>query len=794
MDHSATQGILRRSNRISLSLSLKKRKTSVRSALNDEQSSVVPSCSQSSSDALTSVQKKSSVSEEHSNLPISEANGTHATEKNCSTTDRKELRSPEAVIVLSDDENDSHTPSKKSIREYFTPSKHQNISPCSSRVLKTDGKHNKAEKSSTKKPSTIGSQTKLKKDMSKARRKICPTTNIKMLTKKYFDDSQKHITNFFKKDEDPERIGYCRVLKESVMPAIITGDMDVESMLSVTVDEGTERLSFSQNQSQQLADAWSAQCPSTIMERIERVQSNCYDPVREDWNMERVAVPIVVPMIDIDNENSHEAILQQRCNKTETKIRLSTTVLQRRESSGDVFKTPTNATGVRTGSTSKASRATGTKSSRGGKSGKKIVCPPYKIIAGTNFAVDAFRYGDIEGVTHYFLTHFHADHYIGLKKTFAKPLIMSGTTARLVKTFINVSEEYYHLIELHESIMIDNVEIIALDANHCPGGVMFLFRLPDGTNTLHTGDFRASPEMEEYPEFWNFPIDCIYLDTTYLSSKYAFKSQWESVADARETVMTYLKKNIGMQVLIVCGSYLIGKEKVWLELAMSTGMKVWTEPNRWKALKAIADPQQLSMLVADPLEANIHVLAMNKLSYDELYEYLNQFSDRFDSIIAIRPSGWEKNSKPQYRGRINIVGVEYSEHSSFDELKRFVQYLRPREVISTVPYGNSNQNRTPTVPVSWYQGEIRPQRKALQLSITNFITPAKGNITPVLNEPSDTLTCMLSQRIGPKDVEGDTVPIETATDEVIDLDTSDEENAIKNSENGEISYDSDWLP
>lgn len=145
---------------------------------------------------------------------------------------------------------------------------------------------------------------------------------------------------------------------------------------------------------------------------------------------------------------------------------------------------------------------------------------------------------------------------------------------------------------------------------------MFLFRLPNGTNILHTGDFRASAEMEEYPEFWNYPIDCIYLDTTYLSSKYAFKSQWESVSDARNTVVAFLNKHIGAKVLIVCGSYLIGKEKVWMELAVATGMKVWTEPNRWKALSAIADPDQLSLLVADPAAANIHVLAMNKLSYD----------------------------------------------------------------------------------------------------------------------------------------------------------------------------------
>lgn len=220
-------------------------------------------------------------------------------------------------------------------------------------------------------------------------------------------------------------------------------------------------------------------------------------------------------------------------------------------------------------------------------------------------------------------------------------------------------------------------------------------------------------------------------------------------------------------------------------------MKVWTEPNRWKALKAIADPSQLSVLVADPAKADVHVLAMNKLTYDELNEHLNQFPDRYDSVIGIRPSGWEKNSRPQYRGRINIVGVEYSEHSSFDELKRFVQFIRPLEVISTVPYGNSNQNRTPSIPVSWYQGEIRPHRKELQLSITRFIGKPLASNSVRLEK--STSRSKITTNFKPKDEKNHNHNVETNLGNAIDLVSDDDEEKIQQSENGEYSFDSDWM-
>lgn len=94
---------------------------------------------------------------------------------------------------------------------------------------------------------------------------------------------------------------------------------------------------------------------------------------------------------------------------------------------------------------------------------KKV--PSYKLIENTTFAVDAFNYGFIPGISVYFLTHFHADHYQGLSKSFNKPIYLSLITYRLVREFINVKESFLNVINYNETINIDGVNVTALNAN-----------------------------------------------------------------------------------------------------------------------------------------------------------------------------------------------------------------------------------------------------------------------------------------------------------------------------------------
>jgi DNA cross-link repair 1A protein len=154
---------------------------------------------------------------------------------------------------------------------------------------------------------------------------------------------------------------------------------------------------------------------------------------------------------------------------------------------------------------------------------KVLIAPDFKKIPDTDFLVDGFRYKSDE-YKHYFLTHAHSDHtcgiykkaisccrfrefcnfcttnthiyFIGLTKTFKfGKVYMSEITYDFVVMKIKVAEEYLVKLKMNTPTTIDDTgcEVTLLEANHCPGAVLFLFRVK-GKVYLHTGRHR---------EMWN---------------------------------------------------------------------------------------------------------------------------------------------------------------------------------------------------------------------------------------------------------------------------------------------------
>ncbi|KAJ6086484.1 hypothetical protein N7467_005398 [Penicillium canescens] len=409
-----------------------------------------------------------------------------------------------------------------------------------------------------------------------------------------------------------------------------------------------------------------------------------------------------------------------------------------------------------------------------GKQAYQRTCPFYKIMPGFSLCVDAFRYGAVEGCNAYFLSHFHSDHYIGLSKSWCHgPIYCSRPTANLVRQQLRVDPKWIVDLDFESTSEVPNtggVQVTMLHANHCPGSSLFLFekKFGNGPNArhqriLHCGDFRASPLQVQHPllrpdvinPVTGKPrqqrIDVCYLDTTYLSPKYAFPDQQDVITACQElcvrldeeagvgldtgnsvgglmnkfiSTVTANKPpdraaQVGGRLLVVIGTYSIGKERICMGIAKALGSKIFATPPKRRICACLEDPELSALLTDNPHEAQVHMQTLFEIRADTLADYLDTLKPHFSRVVGFRPTGWtyrppagrmlqnppvstvlhganwktsftSQNLTPQ-RGSTResaCFGVPYSEHSSFRELTMFCCALRIGRIIPTVNVGS----------------------------------------------------------------------------------------------------------
>ncbi|XP_071170820.1 DNA cross-link repair 1A protein-like isoform X1 [Mytilus edulis] len=363
-------------------------------------------------------------------------------------------------------------------------------------------------------------------------------------------------------------------------------------------------------------------------------------------------------------------------------------------------------------------------SGKGNQSTKPVrYCPFYKKIPETGFTVDAFCYGNVPGCKAYFLSHFHYDHYRGLTKTFSGPIYCSKVTGNLIKSRIGINPDLVHDLPMNTPCTVEGTEVLLLEANHCPGSVLFLFKTHQGKLILHTGDFRADPSMEEMSCLQNVRLHQLYLDTTYCDPKYAFPPQKLVIEFGVSLVEKILAEK--PKTLVVCGSYTIGKERIFTAIARRFDCKICVQRDKYKVLECLEDPDLSARLTLDANETFLHVLPMKKLNLQGLHEYRSKLRTEYNNVVAIEPTGWTYNDKmvsldqikPKGNKEIKIYGLPYSEHSSYLELKRFVQYIRPDQILPTVNNGNPASRRMMEALFESWMNEDKAENKPKQTKI-----------------------------------------------------------------------------
>ena len=182
------------------------------------------------------------------------------------------------------------------------------------------------------------------------------------------------------------------------------------------------------------------------------------------------------------------------------------------------------------------------------------------------------------------MSHFHADHYVGLRKNFESGLIFCSEKTRALTIYrLGVNPERVIALPLNKHVSLKqydselNLEsVVLLDANHCPGACTFIFQLNSGKAFWHTGDFRFQREMLDNSALAKFvgsqKLHTLFLDTTYCDPKYDFPPQKVAIGAVIRAMEPSWQRNT--ETCYFFGTYTIGKEKVFLEAARYFQTKV----------------------------------------------------------------------------------------------------------------------------------------------------------------------------------------------------------------------------
>lgn len=293
-------------------------------------------------------------------------------------------------------------------------------------------------------------------------------------------------------------------------------------------------------------------------------------------------------------------------------------------------------------------------------------------IPGTRIFVDYFE----EPADMHFLTHYHFDHMRNLDKDWDLGTIMTGpVTAKALIALKKIPAERIYVIEAGSEIKINSggkdIYVRAYEANHCPGSLMFKFEIDGGSNILHTGDFRYSPEMAKV-DFGK--VDLLYLDATYDVPRYTFPPAEDVLSNTLDFIQRYDEMTQHPRPPIFIATYTFGKEEYMEGIYKRLGTKVYATKWRLESYRLLDYDQDA--LTGDAAEAGCKAYARN---YFDTHFKKTSFYRSIRRLVVI-PTGWALDNAN------NDDGYHYfpdSDHCDYNELCRFVKHVGPGKIIKT---------------------------------------------------------------------------------------------------------------
>ncbi|KAI7981197.1 5' exonuclease Apollo [Camellia lanceoleosa] len=261
-----------------------------------------------------------------------------------------------------------------------------------------------------------------------------------------------------------------------------------------------------------------------------------------------------------------------------------------------------------------------------------------------------------EGSQVYFLTHLHADHTNGLSSTWKQgPLFCSRITAKLFSSkFPGFKLSLLRILDIGQWNSIPlvspttelntTVDVIAIDAHHCPVWVHALYRIFIWETTSKRAEIGKSMLLSA---LGNDKVDILYLDNTYCNPSYSFPSREVAAQQVVDVIASHPEHDI------IIGIDSLGKEDLLLHIAQVFENKgIMPSGLPWK-----------------PLEGNTNVFCSSS------HHGRSKLSTKVGSHTDMHKPNDNSRAVESYHEY--IYTVPYSDHSCFAEIKEFIKLVQP---------------------------------------------------------------------------------------------------------------------
>lgn len=363
------------------------------------------------------------------------------------------------------------------------------------------------------------------------------------------------------------------------------------------------------------------------------------------------------------------------------------------------------------------------------------------VLPYTQIAVDQWKVKQGNSrIRFFFLSHVQIDKSFTLSSTWSLPIYCSPITKQLLLKRFPVDPSLVHELSLDTPHVIplttaDNTSmtVTLLDANHCPGAVMFLMEGYFG-RILYTGDFRYSGSLMSnslLQDFLSKPVDSLYLDNTFCSPKCIYPPRDEAV----EEVIEIVDKHPTQKILI--GLRNLGKEDLLIKIAEKFKVKIGVSEERYHTMEMLEAGEHFEVIPAgsDYSDCRVDAIPLMNITRQNL-EILNKTAP----TIAIIPTGlFNALGFQPFESSRDIFVVPCSDHSSYAELHEFVKAVRPKTVIPIVkgdpkdPLTMSLQDRTNVECFQEYLDPAPRQNYHIPPSVLELMNQKSGKSSPVVS-------------------------------------------------------------